>query len=65
MRTTVTLDSDRVNQLMAMTHAKSKAQAVVLAIEEYFRMRRVNKILSLEGQLEFTMSAEELRRDRF
>ncbi|MEA5115641.1 MAG: DUF2191 domain-containing protein [Geobacteraceae bacterium] len=61
MRSTVTIEKDMLDELLAETHAKNKATAVKEAIAEYLKRRRVEKIKSMKGKLEFDLTAEELR----
>ncbi len=61
MRSTVTIEKEMLDELLTETRAKSKASAVKEAVTEYLRRRRVEKIKSLKGKLEFDISAKELR----
>jgi hypothetical protein len=61
MRSTVTIEEDVLDELLAETQAKSKTSAVKEAIGEYLKRRRMEKIKSMNGKLEFDLTAEELR----
>ena len=61
MRTTVTIDKETVDELLDATKAKSKAMAVREAISEYLRSRKVDRIKSLKGKLEFNRATGEDR----
>ncbi len=61
MRTTITLDSSLVKSLQHVSGARSKAQAVLLAVQEYLRRRQIAKIKTLKGKLKFSLSADEIR----
>jgi hypothetical protein len=61
MRSTVTLDKKRLDELVYETKARSKASAVNEAITEYLRRRKIERIMSMKGKLEFDMAAEEIR----
>jgi Arc/MetJ family transcription regulator len=61
MRATVTIDKDILDQLLKETKAKSKATAVKKAIHEYLRRRKIDKIKSMKGKLEFDLTADEIR----
>ena len=61
MRTTVTLDGKKLNELLSETGAKSKTEAVSTAIDDYLRRKRIEKIKALKGTLEFDLTAEEIR----
>ena len=65
MRTTVTLEKDAIDELMDATKARSKASAVRKAVGEYLRRRKIDKIKSLKGKLEFDhRTAEGRHRER-
>lgn len=61
MRSTVTIEKTMLDELLAETRAQNKASAVKVAISDYLRRRRAEKIKSMKGKLEFDMTAEELR----
>ncbi|RZD14791.1 MAG: DUF2191 domain-containing protein [Candidatus Acidulodesulfobacterium ferriphilum] len=61
MRTTITIDKDIIDDLIRETHVKSKASAVKIAIESYLKKKKIEKIQSLKGKLEFDMTADEIR----
>ncbi len=61
MRTTVTLEKETIDELLDETKARSKASAVREAVGEYLRRRKVDKIKSLKGKLEFEDGAAEAR----
>ena len=59
MRTTITLDRGLLGALQKETGLKSKSKAVLLAVEDYLRRRKLKKILSRAGQYKFhAMTAE-------
>ena len=61
MRATVTIEKDILDALLKETKAKSKATAVKKAIDEYLRRRKIEKIKSMKGKLEFDLTAGEIR----
>ncbi|MDP1759116.1 MAG: hypothetical protein Q8K77_04900 [Thermodesulfovibrionales bacterium] len=61
MRATVTIENDRLDLLMKETKSRSKASAVKIAINEYLRKKKIEKIKSMRGRLEFDMTADEIR----
>ena len=61
MRSTVTLDKKRLDELVYETGAKSKAAAVNEAVSEYLRSKKIERIMSMKGKLEFDMTADEIR----
>jgi len=60
-RATITLPNDLLTELMSMVKAKSKTEAVVIAIKEEIRLKKLEKIKAMAGKMEFTASADELR----
>ncbi len=60
-RTTVTLPQELVEALMVVTKAKNKTQAVVVAIKDEIRKRKLELIRKMAGEMEFVREAEEIR----
>ncbi len=61
MRATVTIEKDRPDLLMKETKSRSKTSAVKIAIDEYLRKKKIEKIKSMKGKLDFDMTADEIR----
>ena len=61
MRTTVTLDYDHLEQLLKETHAKSKAQAVSIAIDAFLINEKIQQLKALRGKLSFPSYRSDLR----
>ncbi len=61
MRSTVTIEQESLNRLLKETKAKSKASAVNIAINDYLKRKKIEKIKSMKGKLKFDMSADEIR----
>jgi Arc/MetJ family transcription regulator len=61
MRASVTIEKDVLDELQRETRSKSKATAVKLAIREYLRRKKIEKIKSMKGKLEFDLTADEIR----
>lgn len=61
MRATVTIEKDKLDELLKETKSKSKASAVKIAINDYLRRKKIDKIKSMKGKMEFTMIADEIR----
>lgn len=61
MRTTIQIDDDTFADLMRLTKASTKAEAVRIALNEYIRMRRKQQLLSLRGNLELSDNWQEFR----
>jgi hypothetical protein len=61
MRATVTIEKDKLDILLKETKSKSKVSAVRIAIDEYLRKKKIERIKSMKGRLEFDMTADEIR----
>ncbi|HIJ88341.1 MAG TPA: DUF2191 domain-containing protein [Desulfuromonadales bacterium] len=61
-RTTLTLPFDIVSELMALVNARSKTEAVVTAIRDEIKKRKLEQIKSMAGKIDFIVEADELRR---
>ncbi len=61
MRSTITIEQEALDRLLKETKAKSKASAVKIAINEYLKKRKIEKIKSMKGKLKFDLSADEIR----
>jgi hypothetical protein len=57
----VTIEKDMLDELVKETKAKNKATAVKKAIHEYLRRKKIEKIKSMKGRLEFDLTADEIR----
>ena len=53
MRTTITLDRDVLDVLQKETGLKSKSKAVLRAVEDFLRRRRLKKVLARSGTYPF------------
>ncbi len=61
MRATITIEKDMLDSILRETHAKSKTSAVKIVIDDYLRRKKIEKIKSMKGKLEFDKSADEIR----
>ena len=60
-RTTITLPSTLVDELMSEIRAKSKTEAVITAIRDEIRIKKQERIKAMAGNMDFTKSADKLR----
>ncbi len=60
-RTTVTLPQEILEELVSLVGARTKTEAVLEAVREEIRRRKRARIRSLAGQLQFDLTADELR----
>jgi Arc/MetJ family transcription regulator len=64
MKTTIDITEKELREAMRHTGAKTKKQAVVTAIADFNRRKRVEKLIAKFGTFENVMTQEELRRMR-
>ena len=60
MATTVTLDSEMVQEIQKATNEKSKAAAVRLALREYLRTQQLRNLADLAGSVDLRYSNDEI-----
>lgn len=60
-RATVTLPQELLTELMTLVGAKSKTEAVLTAVKDEIRLRKIAQIKAVAGSMEFTATADELR----
>ena len=51
MRATLNIPDNLIKELMQTTKVKTKTKAICLAIEEYTRRKKIEKLLALQGKL--------------
>ncbi len=60
-RVTITLPSDLLSELIEITQARTKTEAMMTAIKDEIRRKKLENIKSMAGKMEFIKSTEELR----
>ena len=61
MRTTLNIDDWIFQDLLHLTAAKTKTEAVRTALKEYLRMKRKEKLLALRGKVDIDPDWQSLR----
>ena len=61
MRATVSIEKDSLDALIRETKTRSKASAVRVAVDDYLRRKKIEKIRAMKGKLKFDMTADEIR----
>jgi Arc/MetJ family transcription regulator len=51
MRTTINIQDDLMNGLLASTNTRNKTKAIELAIKDYLERKSVEDLISLSGKL--------------
>ena len=64
MKTTLNIPDDLVKKTMKLSKSKTKTAAIITAMEEYIRRKKLEGIISMEGQLRFTNDWEKSRHER-
>lgn len=62
-RATITLPNSLLDELMSEVEAKSKTEAVIKAIKDEIRAKKLDKIKAMAGKMEFVKSADKLRHE--
>jgi len=62
MRTTVDLPEELMSDLMALSKTRKKKDAVRIALEEFVRRKKLEKLLALPGKIEISDVTAELER---
>lgn len=62
MRTTLEIPEKVIRELLAVTAIKRKSEAVRVALEEFIRRRKLERLLELSGKIEIEDATEELER---
>ena len=63
MRTTLNIDDSLMNELLEVTREKSKTRAVAIAIRDYLKSKRLEKILSYQGNLDIENNWRQLEEE--
>jgi Arc/MetJ family transcription regulator len=61
MRTTINIKEKTVQEVMHITGAKNKSQAINTALEAYVQEKRMKKLLELKGKLNLNENWKALR----
>ncbi len=62
-RTTITLPSELLENLKDIQGARSKTEAVLIAIKDEIRAKKLDNIKKMSGKQEFVRTAEEVRHE--
>ncbi|HEV3272160.1 MAG TPA: type II toxin-antitoxin system VapB family antitoxin [Candidatus Methylacidiphilales bacterium] len=64
MKTTVDIPEKTLKEAVKFSKAKTKREAIVTALEEYNRLRRVERIIKRFGAMDGIMTQAQLRKMR-
>ena len=63
MRTSINIQDDLMNELMARSKAKTKTKAVELAIKDYVERKSIEDLISLSGKINIEMDWQKEEED--
>ena len=61
MRTTLNIDDQVFTNLMQLTNARTKTEAIRIALSDYVRLKRKEQLIALRGKLEIEDNWQALR----
>jgi hypothetical protein len=64
MKITLNIPEDLMRAAVSLSKSRTKSQAVIIALQEFVHRRKVEKLLSLEGKVEFDDTWEKNRHAR-
>lgn len=64
MRTTLDIDEKLLNEVMVITRAKTKREAVNHSLKELIRQIRIQELIEAAGKMDLDLTSEELDRRR-
>ncbi len=64
MKTTLNIPEDLIKKAMSLSKHKTKTETIVVALQEYVRKKKIDKILASEGKFEFDDTWEKSRHGR-
>jgi Arc/MetJ family transcription regulator len=60
MRTTLAINEKLLDEAKELSGARTKKEAVEIALDEFIRRRKARKLLDLEGKVELSFTLKEL-----
>jgi len=64
MKTTLNIPEDLIRKAMSLAKHRTKTETIVVALQEYVRQKKIEKILEHQGKLQFDDSWEKSRHAR-
>lgn len=64
MKTTLNLPDALVKKTMQLSKSATKTEAIITAMEEYVRRRKLEDIISMKGKLRFSDDWDKARHER-
>jgi hypothetical protein len=64
MKTTLNIPEDLIRKAMSLTKHRTKTETIIVALQEYVRQKKIEKIIEHQGKLQFDDSWEKSRHAR-
>lgn len=64
MKTTLNIPEELVKRTMKLSKSKTKTAAIIMAMEEYVRRKKLEDIIGMKGKLRFSDDWEKARHER-
>jgi hypothetical protein len=64
MKTTLNIPEDLIRKAMSLAKHRTKTETIIVALQEYVRQKKIEKILEHQGKLQFDDSWEKSRHAR-
>ena len=64
MKTTLNIPEDLIKKAMSLAKHRTKTETVIVALQEYVRQKKIEKILEHQGKLQFEDTWEKSRHAR-
>ena len=62
MRTTLDLPEELLERVMAITNARTKTEAITIALENMIRKERVSRLVEFHGKVDLEIDLDALRK---
>ncbi|MEW6203246.1 MAG: type II toxin-antitoxin system VapB family antitoxin [bacterium] len=64
MKTTLDIPEELIKEAQKVSGARTKTTTVCLALQEYIRMKKMNRLLDYRGKIEFDLDTKKIRKER-
>ncbi len=64
MKTTLNIPEDLIKKAMSLAKHRTKTETVIVALQEYVRKKKIEKIMEYQGKLQFDETWEKSRHAR-
>ena len=62
MRTTLDLPKDLIERAMSITKARTKTEAITIALENIVKQEKINKLIAFHGKVKLDIDLDALRK---